>query len=226
MARKTPTARASRSRRPATARLPAYTPQLATLVAAAPDSDEWLHEVKYDGFRMGLVIDDGEIRLLTRNGLDWSRRFAEIIEAARRLPVSSALLDGEVALELADGRTSFQGLQNASRVGGSLQYFVFDVLWLDGENLAPLPLEQRKARLETLLLAVDAAPLRYSTHVVGHGARAHASACRARLEGIISKRRDAPAMEGRSRAWVKVKCVGRQEFVIVPPSRGHHGAWR
>ena len=196
------------------ATVPAYVPQLATLVADAPDTDDWLHEVKYDGFRMGLVIERGTARLLTRAGLDWSDRFPDLVEAARQLGVSSALLDGEVALQLPDGRTSFQHLQNSGRQAGALTYFLFDLLWLDGEDLSSSPLEARKARLQQLLPAAGASPLRYSTHVVGHGPRIHGEACKAKLEGIISKRRGAPATPGRSRTWVKVKCVGRQEFVI------------
>ncbi len=194
-------------------RVPPYTPQLATLVASAPDSDEWLHETKYDGFRMGLVIEDGQARLLTRNRLDWSARFPEVLAAALRLPVTSALLDGEVALEVAGGRTSFQGLQNTGRHKGTLTYFVFDLHWLDGEDLSSLPLEQRKARLNELL-ADAPLPLRFSPHVIGGGPRAHADACRAGLEGIIAKRRDGAVAPGRGRSWVKVKCMGRQEFVI------------
>ncbi len=194
--------------------VPAYAPQLASLVASAPETDEWLHEVKFDGFRMGISVSDGSARLLTRNGLDWSERFPEIVTAALELDVATALIDGEVALRLADGRTSFQGLQNSARQTGTLTYFAFDLLWLDGEDLSPLPLDARKARLQALLPSDDGSPLRYSTHVVGHGPRVHKEACDAQLEGIISKRRDAPATPGRSRTWVKVKCIGRQEFVI------------
>ncbi|AMY08266.1 putative ATP-dependent DNA ligase YkoU [Luteitalea pratensis] len=216
MARDKTTGRAPGTHRPrgAATTMPDYAPQLATLVAAAPDSDEWLHETKYDGFRTGLIIDRGRARLLTRNGLDWSARFPDLVDAALRLPVSSALLDGEVALELPDGRTSFQGLQNTGRRKGALTCFLFDIHWLDGEDLTSLPLEERKARLEPLLARRRKSPFRYSTHVIGDGTRVHAEACRARMEGIISKRRDAPVTPGRSRAWVKVKCVGRQEFVI------------
>lgn len=208
-------ARRPTRRTPATASrpLPAYQPQLATLVADAPPEDAWLHEVKFDGYRMGLLIEPGTARLLTRSGLDWSSRFPDVLAAAHALPVRTAVLDGELAWQLPDGRTSFQALQNAGSQPGSLRYFVFDLLWLDDEDLAPQPLEARKARLETLL-AKAPDPFRYSTHVVGHGARVHAEACRARLEGIIAKRRDAPATAGRSRTWVKVKCLGRQEFVV------------
>ena len=119
---------------------PAYQPQLATLVAEAPADEGWLHEVKFDGFRMGLLIDGADARLHTRSGLDWSQRFPDGVTAARALRVRSAVLDGEIAWQLPDGRTSFQALQNAGSQPGSLRYFVFDLLWLDGEDLAPLPL--------------------------------------------------------------------------------------
>jgi bifunctional non-homologous end joining protein LigD len=195
------------------ARPPAYAPQLATLVAQAPAGHDWLHEVKYDGFRMGLVIDGRTRRLISRNGHDWTTRFPTIVEASRALPVSSAVLDGEVALLDADGRTSFQSLQGGGAGGGTLVYFVFDLLFIDGERLSALPLEARKARLATVLPRRSKL-LRYSPHTIGDGPRAHRDACRSHLEGIISTRRDAPATEGRSKTWVKVKCLGRQEFVI------------
>jgi bifunctional non-homologous end joining protein LigD len=195
------------------ARPPAYAPQLATLVSQAPAGDDWLHEVKYDGFRMGLVIDRRTRRLISRNGHDWTARFPDIVEAARGLPVSSAVLDGEVALLQADGRTSCQALQGGGAGAGTLVFFLFDALFIDGEDLSPLPLEARKARLEALLPRRSTL-LRYSRHTIGDGERAHHDACRSRLEGIISKRRDAPATAGRSKTWLKVKCLGRQEFVI------------
>lgn len=208
------TARRPSSRRAAAGHaLPPYVPQLATLVAAPPAGDEWVYEVKFDGFRMGLAIDATGARLLTRNGLDWSDRFPEIMAAARSLALTSGLLDGEVARLLPDGRTSFQGLQNASRAGGTLVYYLFDLLFVDGQNLAGEPLEVRKTRLRRVLPA-GASPLRYSDHLVGNGAHVFAEACKAGLEGVIAKRRDQPWTGGRSRTWVKVKCLARQEFVI------------
>lgn len=201
------------TRRARASRLPAYRPQLATLAAVAPDDDQWLHETKYDGFRMGLRIDGDEVRLLTRNGLDWSARFPALIAAARRLRARTALLDGEVAMLQPDGRTSFQGLQGGGAGGGTLVYFVFDLLHLDGESFDGVPLEARKVRLRALLPGGTSA-LRYSDHVVGDGPRVYAEACRRGLEGIISKRRDQPVLAGRGRTWLKVKCVARQEFVI------------
>jgi bifunctional non-homologous end joining protein LigD len=194
-----------------------YAPQLARLVKHAPDGDEWLHEMKYDGYRIGCVIRAGDVRLITRNGNDWTAAFPEIIEAVQKLRTRDALLDGEAAIVMPDGRTSFQALQNAFKGGTrrDLVYFVFDLLRLDRENLERRPLEQRKEALLRLIGKPKAKTrIRYSEHVVGGGQAFFEEACRLRLEGIISKQRDAPYKSGRSDAWVKTKCVARQELVI------------
>jgi bifunctional non-homologous end joining protein LigD len=190
-----------------------YTPQLATLVASAPDDDTWLHEVKYDGFRIGMRIDGKDVRLLTRNGLDWTSRFPSIVSAASALSTDAALIDGELALLLPDGRTRFQGLQKGQDAEGVLVYFAFDLLALEGRDVRPQPLEARKALLRGLVPATTSS-IRYADHVVGQGPRVFADACRAGLEGIISKKRDAPWTAGRRRDWLKIKCVARQELVI------------
>ena len=194
-----------------------YRPQLARLVKTAPQGDEWLHEMKYDGYRIGCRIHATTARLISRNGKDWTAAFPEVAGAARQLGAGDAFLDGEVAILLPDGRTSFQALQNAFS-GGSrrgLVYFVFDLLRLNGRNLQPLPLEARKRELLTLLGPANTKSIiRYSDHVIGRGAAMFEEACRLRLEGIISKRRDAPYKAGRGDTWVKTKCVLRQEFVI------------
>jgi bifunctional non-homologous end joining protein LigD len=191
-----------------------YTPQLATLVKEAPSGDEWLHELKYDGYRIGCVIAGGNVQLLSRNGKDWTDRFAAVREAAAQLKVKRALLDGEVAVVLPDGRTSFQALQNAlGGAAGQLVYFVFDLLHLDGTDIGRLPLEERKARLQKLL-GKSKGVLRYSDHVVGHGDEVFNAACRQHAEGIVSKRRDRPFQAGRGLSWVKTKCIQRQEFII------------
>lgn len=199
------------------ASLPAkYTPQLATLVKSPPQGDAWLHELKYDGYRIGARIDRGAVRLLSRNGKDWTERFAAVRDAVERLGVERALLDGEVAIVLPDGRTSFQALQHASAgaaAGGHLAYFVFDLLHLDGDDIGRLPLEERKVRVKRLLKRPGAV-LRYADHVVGHGAHVLAEACRQGLEGIVSKRGDAPYQPGRGPTWLKTKCTLRQEVVI------------
>jgi len=192
-----------------------YQPQLATLVKSAPDGDDWLHEIKYDGYRMGCLLEGGRARLLSRNGKDWTDALRPIAVAAGRLGVRRALLDGEAAIVLEDGRTGFQALQNWFAHGGEgLVYFAFDLLELEGEpDLASRPLEQRKQILQRLI-GGGAGPIRYSDHVAGGGARFLRAACQRGLEGIVSKRRGDPHRAGRTTGWLKSKCVQRQELVI------------
>ena len=207
----------SRSAAVAADPLPAtFSTQLATLVKAPPTGDSWLHELKYDGYRIGCRIDRGSVLLLSRNGKDWTARFPSVVEAARRLPVRQALLDGEVTIVMPDGRTSFQALQNAYGSGlreGEIVYFVFDLLHLDGTDVSRQKLEERKARLRRLLGGADTI-MRYADHVVGHGTQVFDAACRQGAEGIVSKRRDLAYQPGRGPSWLKTKCVDRQEFVI------------
>ena len=194
-----------------------YRPQLATLVKSPPGSDEWLHEIKFDGYRIGCRIHRGRITLISRNGHDWTAAFPEIAAAAARLDARDALVDGEVAMVLPDGRTSFQALQNAfagTAARAALVYFVFDLLRLDGDNLEALPLEERKARLRTLVGRRTTGRIRYADHVVGRGDEFFHQACRIGLEGIISKRRQEPYHHGRHASWLKTKCTLREEFVI------------
>ena len=194
-----------------------YHPQLATLVTEPPRGDTWLHEIKFDGYRIGCRILNGRATLISRNGKDWTHAFPDIGDAAVRLGVRDALIDGEVAVLLPDGRTSFQRLQQAvagQDARASLVYFVFDLLRLEGERLDRLPLEERKARLRTLVRRRKSGRIRYTDHVEGHGGAFFEQASRLGLEGIISKRRDLPYRGGRHPGWVKTKCRLRQEFVI------------
>ncbi len=199
------------------AALPAFVdPELATLVEAAPNGDDWFHEIKYDGYRMLARLEKGSVRWITRNGLDWTDRFENLSRAIAALSAQSALFDGEVVVERADGTTSFQDLQNAFRGAGSsaLRYVVFDLLHLDGLDLRPAALEERKKALRRVLgRARD--PLRYSDHVQGEGPAFHRRACKLGLEGIVSKRRESPYRSGRGRDWLKVKCGKSQEVVVV-----------
>ena len=193
--------------------------ELATLVDDPPAGDQWLHEFKFDGYRVECLIDHGEVSLITRKGLDWTDQFRTIAEAAVALPVDSAILDGEAVVLLPDGRSSFQALQQAfsGRPPGPLVYFVFDLLEIDGEDLRRRPLIERKQRLADLLRRRrrGSTVIRYSDHVQGQGRKVLADACKAGLEGIISKRSDSLYTGVRSRSWLKVKCLQRQEFVIV-----------
>jgi len=196
------------------ASVPPYRAQLALLVSEAPEGDGWVHEVKYDGYRIGCAIDGGRVTLWSRRGKDWTAQFPEVADAARALPVRSALLDGEVAAVLPDGRTSFQALQNSFSGGRRpLAYFVFDLLHLDGDELARRSLLERKDALEGLL-GKGRGVLRYAPHVVGGGAAVFREACRLGLEGIVSKRADQAYRPGRGASWVKTKCILRQELVI------------
>jgi bifunctional non-homologous end joining protein LigD len=197
--------------------LPAFiAPQLATLVGDPPAGDAWLHETKFDGYRILCRLADGRATLWSRNHHDWTAQFPEIAEAVAALPVRQAFLDGEIAVLLEDGTTSFQALQNA--LSGDAQrrlvYFVFDLLYLDGHDLRSAALEDRKRALERLLTPRRAGPVRYSGHVAGRGETVFREACRLSLEGIVSKLRDQPYESGRGRGWLKVKCTREQEFVV------------
>ena len=194
-----------------------FAPQLPTLVKSPPTGAQWIHEIKYDGYRIGARILHNNVKLITRNGNDWTATFPEIAAAVKELPLEEALIDGEAAVLLPDGITSFQALQGVLKhyERGRLVYFVFDLLHLDGRDLSGLPLEKRKAILRRLVGELPAdAVIRYSLHFEGDGTAVLREARRMGLEGIVSKRRDLPYESGRSRNWLKTKCVKRQEFVI------------
>ncbi|MGA8611313.1 MAG: non-homologous end-joining DNA ligase [Xanthobacteraceae bacterium] len=191
-------------------------PQLTALVDAAPDGDQWLHEIKYDGFRMHARLDHGEVRLLTRNGLNWTAKYPLIAAAVAALPARQAYLDGELCGVRADGITSFSMIQLASDAGNAagLVFFLFDLLHLDGGDLSARPLIERKERLAGLLSSVGS-PLHYSDHQIGRGPAFYEMACPLGVEGIVSKRADAPYVPGNRGLWLKVKCLNREEFVVI-----------
>ena len=194
-------------------------PQLATLVDAAPDGEGWVHEIKYDGYRLLARKDGDRVRLTTRSGKDWTERFPGIARAVGGLKAKRALLDGEAVVFDAAGVSRFQLLQNAldAARGATAHYVVFDLLHLDGRDLRPLPLVERKEELKRLIAKAGKGKgvLRYSAHVEGRGAAFHQAACEHGLEGIVSKRAAARYVSARTRDWVKVKCAKTQEFVIV-----------
>jgi bifunctional non-homologous end joining protein LigD len=194
----------------------AIEPQLATLVDAVPRGEEWIHEIKYDGYRALCEIRDGEARLITRHGKDWTDRFSPVAREAAKLPVRQAILDGEVVVLEPDGTTSFQTLQNALAENrqDDLVYFAFDLIYLDGYDLRGAPLMDRKAALLELLAGGGKA-IRPGDHIEGDGEDFYRQACNFALEGIVSKRADLPYHSGRNKDWLKVKCLKRQEFAIV-----------
>ncbi|MBS0322179.1 MAG: non-homologous end-joining DNA ligase [Proteobacteria bacterium] len=201
------------------ARLPAaMAPMLATLVKAPVAGDDWLHEIKFDGYRLLARIERGRVKLVTRNGNDWTASLPVLAAALAKLPLASGWLDGELTVVDKRGRTSFQALQNAlSPERGSrapaLTYFVFDAPYVEGYDLRAVALHERKQVVHALLAAPPDG-VRESLAVRAAGADLLAQACKLGLEGLVSKRADAGYHEKRSRDWVKVKCDARQEMVI------------
>ncbi|MGA7545863.1 MAG: DNA ligase D, partial [Methyloceanibacter sp.] len=196
-------------------------PELATLEREVPDGAGWLHEVKYDGYRIiGRKAGD-EVTLFSRSGLDWTVRFPAIASALEGLPCKDALVDGEVAFVLPSGVTDFTSLQeHIDTPHQAIRYFLFDLIEVDGEDWRKKPLETRKDRLARLLSAKGLPErLIYSDHVRGSGRDFLAEACASGLEGIVSKRASAPYRSGRSKDWLKIKCGKRAEFVIGGYSR-------
>jgi bifunctional non-homologous end joining protein LigD len=199
------------------AALPEFVPpSLATLREKAPSEPGWLHEIKFDGYRIQARIDRGRVALLTRKGLDWTDKFPNVAAAAAKLGARSALIDGEIVVEDERGVASFSGLQAALKAGeaNSFIYYVFDLLHLDGRDLTALPLIERKQQLKRLIGEKAEGPMRYSEHFDEAGPLVLRHACEMGLEGIVSKRADAPYRGGRSEAFIKTKCANSQELVV------------
>ncbi len=187
-------------------------PQLCTLQDTVPTGNAWLHEIKFDGYRVLVAVGDGRARVFTRTGLDWTDKFPGIAKAATRL-AGTALIDGE-AVAFRDGRPDFSTLKNAIGDGGKIVLMAFDLLEQDGEDLTALLTLERKERLRALVADVPA-DIRFSEHVIGQGEALLDQMCRDGLEGVVSKRADAPYRSSRTRAWIKVKCVRRDAYAIV-----------
>jgi bifunctional non-homologous end joining protein LigD len=194
-------------------------PALAVEDDNPPQGKGWLHEIKQDGYRMQARLDGGKVKLLTRTGLDWTKRFPTIVKAVAQLPVSSALLDGEIVAQEESGISTFSALQTDLKSGrrDRLGYFLFDLLYCEGVNLTAVPLKERKQALEQLCRsAASDSPIRYSQHMdEGDSRTIFTHACQMGLEGLISKRADAPYRSGRTESWIKSKCALSQEFVII-----------
>jgi bifunctional non-homologous end joining protein LigD len=201
----------------ATSKMPQFiAPQLCKSVSRPPAGAEWVHEIKLDGYRMQLRVADGRAVMRTRKGLDWTPRFAAVAEAAKGL--ADCIIDGEVVALDHNGASDFAALQAALSEGDSesLTYFVFDLLYAEGEDLRPMPLTSRKERLQRLLAGNSRAAklIKYVEHLAEPGDAVLQSACRMNLEGIISKSASAPYQSGRVATWQKAKCRGGQEVVI------------
>ena len=202
-------------------------PALATLKPKAPSGERWVHEIKFDGYRLQARIENGKVRLLTRSGLDWTDRFGDQVAAAfTGLPVETALIDGEIVVQKDNGASDFSALQEDLSVGRSDRfiYYAFDILHLDGHDLTNATLIDRKTLLQKLILA-DSPTVRFSEHFEDNGDLVLTHACRLSLEGVVSKERSGKYLSGRNGSWIKSKCSERQEFVIggyAPSSTSDH----
>lgn len=201
--------------------------QLATLADAVPQGEEWIHEIKLDGYRLAGFLAAGTAFLRTRNGNDWTKRFPGIAAAIEKLKANSVVLDMEAVVFDPTGKSSFQALQSALGDAGnslSIVAVVFDLLFLNGEDLTRRPLLERKKILRQVLkTAENATTLRYSEHMVGAGEALFAEACKMGLEGIISKQATGSYRSGRQQGWLKIKCSLRQEFIILGYSKARSG---
>jgi bifunctional non-homologous end joining protein LigD len=217
------TKKAMRTREPVPAGrraiLPAFVePCLATLSDKAPEGARWIHEIKFDGYRLQARRDGRQVKLLTRRGLDWTAKFPTIARAIAALPAKRSLIDGELVVEGEDGISSFSLLQQDLTNGrhDRLAFYAFDLLHLDSKDLKPLPLTARKDTLARLLeKAAKSGPLRLSESLTEPGSSLFKHACQMGLEGIVSKRADAPYRSGRGHDWLKTKCSDRQELVVA-----------
>jgi bifunctional non-homologous end joining protein LigD len=200
-------------------------PALATPIERPPDGPHWLHEIKYDGYRLQAAISGDAVRLYTRKGLDWTGRFQSIADALAKLDLKDALIDGEAAVAHASGRTDFSSLQKSLDIGGvarGVTFFAFDLLAEGAQDLRKLPLAERKRRLGRLLKGAKA-PIQLSPYFEGHGGDVFEAFREKGLEGVVSKKADSPYRSGRTRAWYKAKCVNEREFIIIgyqPSLRG------
>ncbi len=193
-----------------------FKPQLTDHRDSAPDGERWLHEIKWDGYRLLADLHDGEVKLRSRNGLDWTSDFPEVVQAVQALPVRDARLDGELVVLDKEGRSDFAALQRV--IDGSskqpLRYIVFDLPGVANADISRAPLLERKALLKDLIGPVPGT-LAFSEHVIGHGPQVFDASGEAGFEGIVSKQVDAPYVNTRARSWVKVKHEDTDEFVIV-----------
>ncbi len=193
-------------------------PCLATLVDKIPTGARWVHEIKFDGYRIQARLQGGKTKLLTRKGLDWTAKFPRVAEAVEKLGADTALIDGELVVEDKDGISRFSLLQQDLKAGrhDRMVLYAFDLMHLDGADLRPVPLGERKTALARLLgRGRKRGTLRFGEALTEPGPALIKRVCAMGLEGIVSKLADAPYHAGRGRDWLKTKCSDRQEFVVA-----------
>ena len=214
--------KAKRKGKPVSSGPPKFrSPQLATLVDSVPTGNRWMHEIKFDGYRALVAAAGTQVRVYTRNGKDWTDKFAPLVAAISALDLPPCLIDGEIVAYDSDGNPDFSSLQAVLKRGHGAQtdkdafaFHAFDLLEVRGEDVSGLPNVERKERLEALLKLAQP-PVHFADHVIGAGEKLYRAMCEAGQEGIVSKAIDAPYRGTRTKSWVKVKCTRRQEFVII-----------
>lgn len=191
-------------------------PQLATLVTMPPETDNWLHELKFDGYRMIAFKNGDNVRLMTRNQNNWTTKFKNIADAVKKLPVDNLILDGEIVMLNESNKPDFQLLQNSLKQKNTHDfiYYIFDIIYYDKYKLSNVPLIKRKEILKNIISENDDQALRFSSYAIGSGKKIFAKSCQMGMEGIISKAIDSSYQEKRTKTWLKIKCIKRQEFVI------------
>lgn len=199
-----------------TVRKDLYPFELATLSNEIPKGKHWLYEIKIDGYRIHAYLNNGNVRLITRNGNDYTKKFSPIVEALSQLDVKEAVFDGEVAAVDGEGRTNFQKLQNSleEKTNERITYYAFDLLSLNNHSLVNQPLVKRKELLKTVLDRLKSKQVIFHNHVVDKGEQLFRKACKSKLEGIIAKRGESEYLGSRTIDWLKIKCSYRQEFII------------
>lgn len=203
-----------------TARLKFIEPQLASPVDQPPEGNHWIHEVKYDGYRCQVLLEQGQVRVFTRNGHDWSDRYPSIVRAAATLRCQSAIIDGEAIVQDDNGLSDFEALQSAmSRQPQRIILYAFDLMHLDGADLRRQSLSIRRSILKDLLGSDEESRIQFSDEFDGDGAALFAACANEELEGIVSKHSLAPYRSGRSRTWLKTKCFTESTFVVVGTDR-------
>ncbi len=197
-------------------------PQLATLVDTVPSGDDWIYEIKYDGYRILACVDEGQATLFTRNANDWTAQFSSLCASLEKLPLKQAWLDGEIVCLDNKGKSDFGVLQDALSRGAqhTIKYMIFDIMYFNGYDLRNFPLLERKTLLKQIFAKQSADNLAFSDHFSGNGADFHHHACDMSLEGVIAKRPEASYHSHRTRDWLKIKCMQRQEFVIAGFTEG------
>lgn len=209
-----------------------FSPQLCFLTSQAPEGENWLHEIKFDGYRIIAIKNNDHVKLLTRSGLDWSKHFPTLIKELKQLPTQKAILDGEIVVEDKQRISRFQLLQNAIQDNKQthLKYYIFDLAYYEGFNITKKALIERKKILHTIFKNWKHHPhIYYTDHIQGNGKAVFEQACKFNLEGIVSKNSASLYEHKRSHHWLKTKCTHRQEFIIggfTKPkgSRKHLGA--